>query len=94
VKEAALKSKKRPLEVDGVDQPRKTVRTNASRRRTADGSHASSTDPDYEMVEHSATIISEEEELSNVVRRAGNLQVSISHSGRSGRAVRLPTRFR
>jgi DDE superfamily endonuclease/Tc5 transposase DNA-binding domain len=93
-KEAAVQSKKRSLKGDGVDQPRKRVCTNASRTQNADNSHLPSRKPDYPMAQHSGPTISEIEEVPNVVRGGRKLGVSISHPGRFGRAIRLPTRFR
>jgi hypothetical protein len=94
VKEAAVQSKKRSLEEDRVDQPQKRVRTNASRIRNATNSHPSTGKSDFTIVQHSARTISEEEEASSAVRVEKEVEVPISHSGRFGRTIRLPTRFR
>jgi hypothetical protein len=94
VKVATVQLKKRALKEDKVDQPPKRVCTNASRKRNTVNSYTSSSKSDCVMVQHSGTTNSEEKEASNVVREGRKLEVSISQSGRFGRTVRLPTRFR
>ena len=68
--------------------------TNASRRRSVNNSYTLSTESDYIIVQPLGSIITEEEEASSVVRIARESEVVISYSGRFGRTVRLPTRFR
>jgi hypothetical protein len=94
VKAAIVQLKKRALEEDEVDQPSKRVRTNASRKRNAANSHTSSSKSDCTIVQHSGATNSERNEASNVVHKGRKLEVTILQSGRFGRAVRLPTRFR
>ena len=93
-KVAAVQSKKRSLEEDVVEQPRKRVRTNASRVRSAATSHVSSIELDTRTVQDSARTISRTD-----LNRSGYNTPDLSEgliltSQRSGRAVRLPTRFR
>ena len=94
LKEAATQSKKRSLADDAGDRPQKRVRTNASRTRTAPNSRPASSKLDTAIAEHSATPISEEGEAPSVVQKGRKLEVPISQFGRSGRTIRLPTRFR
>ena len=92
--ETAAQSKKRSLKDEVVNQPRKRARTSAARTQTAANPLAALTKLDSALAEHSGTSISEEEDDSNIVQKGRELRVSISQSGRFGRAVRLPTRFR
>ena len=94
MKETAAQSKKRPLEEVTVDRPQKRVRTDAPRTRTAANSHHSSSKRGKVMAGHSATPISEEEEAPDNVQKGRKLMVPISQSGRFGRTIQLPTRFR
>ena len=94
MKETTIHSKKRSLEEEVVNQPQKRVRTNTSWVRTAPNSHHSSIKGDNKLVEHSATPILKEQENLNIVQKERKLRVPISESGRFGRTVRLPTRFR
>src|ERR1700755_1538132 len=94
VKVATVRLKKRALEEDKVDQLSKRARTNASRKRNAANSHTSSSKSDCAIVQHSDATHSEGNGALNIVHEGNTLGVSILQSGRFGRTVRLPTRFR
>ena len=93
-KAAAVQSKKRLLEEDEVDHPRKRVRTTTSRRRNADSTRDSNIGLNTGSVQHSTRAILDQLENASAVRQADHSEDLFSYSGRSGRAVRLPTRFR
>jgi DDE superfamily endonuclease len=93
-KQAAVKSKKRSLEEDEVDQPQKRVRTSASRMRNVGNSRASSIGPNTRTVQQSTRTISNIERSFDAVFEDVQSEDPISRSERSGRAIRLPTRFR
>lgn len=93
-KQAAVQLKKRSLEESEVDQPRKRVCTTASRTRSEGNSRASSMEPNTRMIKQSGRTISDTERSFEVVREDMQSEDPISHSGRSGREIRLPTRFR
>ena len=91
---AAAHSKKRSLEEVESSRPRKMVRTDASRIRSAAPSRASSIVRDTRAVQDLARPISRSD-----LDRSGQNSLELSEdpiliSQRSGRAVRLPTRFR
>jgi hypothetical protein len=67
---------------------------NASRMQNAGNSHASSIKSNTRTVQQSTRTISADKESSNVVRREMRLGGPISYLERSGRAIRLLTRFR
>jgi DDE superfamily endonuclease/Tc5 transposase DNA-binding domain len=94
LKETARELKKRSLEDQVVDRPPKRVRTHTSRTRTASKSHLISTTLEDEMVEGVATPNAEDEKDLNEVQRGRKSNMLVSQSGRFGRTVRLPTRFR
>jgi hypothetical protein len=94
MKQATVRSKKRSLEEDEVDQPRKRVRTTASRTRNADNSRDSSIRPHTRIVQQLPRTISDTERGVDAEQKDMQLKDLISYSERSGRAVRLPTRFR
>lgn len=58
-KKAALKSKKRSLTEDKVDQPRKRIRTTASRTRNVGDSRASSMGSNTKIVQRLTRTISD-----------------------------------
>ena len=58
-KKVVIQSKKRSLEEDEVDQPRKRMRTTASRIRNTGNSHASSIEPHIRTVPQSTRTISD-----------------------------------
>ncbi len=93
-KKATVQSRKRSLEEDEVDQPQKRPCTNASRIRSTGNSRASSIQVDTRVAQQSIRTISQSENRSEGVQQEIEVDGQISHSGRSGRAVRLPTRFR
>jgi hypothetical protein len=93
-KEIVVQSKKRPLEEDEVEQPQKRPRTNASRVRNADNSRASSIKPNTRVAKQSTRTISGTEKEVEGRDKEFQSEEQFSHSGRSGRSVRLPTRFR
>ena len=93
-KEANVRVKKRLLEEDGVDRPRKRMRTSASRTPNTSDSRASSIGPSTRVPKKSTRTISNAEIPTNVVNHGVQSEGLISQVGRSGRAVRLPTRFR
>jgi hypothetical protein len=93
-KEATVQSKKRVIEDDEVDQPQKRVRTTASRIRTAVNSRGSSIGPSTRVLKQSIRTIANAKTAANVVNQGVQIEHPISQFGRSGRAVRLPTRFR
>jgi DDE superfamily endonuclease/Tc5 transposase DNA-binding domain len=93
-KKAAVQSKKRSLEQDEVDQPQKRARTTAFRMRYASNSRVSSTKSDSAMTQRTTDRISQAREGLGVVDEAMKVDGPISHSERSGRTIRLPTRFR
>jgi hypothetical protein len=94
LKAATVRIKKRSLKEDGVDRPQKRVRVNASRTQNAGESSASSIRPATRIAQQSTCTTPESEAGSVGENREVQLEEVISHSGRSGRAVRLPTRFR
>ena len=93
-KKATVRSKKRSLEEDRVDQPQKRVRTNTSPIRNAGNSRASSTNVNTGMAQRVTRMISNKEEAFHDVQEGPQSEDPISQFGRSGRAIRLPTRFR
>ena len=93
-KQAAIQSKKRPLEDNKVDQPRKRVHMITSHMCNAEDSHTSSIGPNTKTVKQSSRTISDTERSFDVIGQDKQLEDPILHSGRSGRAIRLPTRFR
>lgn len=93
-KETVVRSKKRPLEEDEIEQPQKRPRTNTSRVRNAGNSRASSIKPDTRIAKQSTRTISTVEKQSEGTGREFQSEEQFSHSGRFGRAVRIPTRFR
>ena len=94
LKQNIVQSKKRSLEEDEVDRPQKRARMTASRIRNAGAAPRSTTGSISRVVQPSARTISSPAESSSNVRVAEQLKGPILHSERSGRAVRLPTRFR
>ena len=94
VKAAAVRPKKRALEEDEVDQSRKRARTDASRTRSVASSRASSVKSNTRIVQRPARTVSDRERSSSTEGKDVLSEDPISHSERSGRAIRLPTRFR
>ena len=91
---AAVQLKKRSLEEDKVDRPQKKVRTTASHVRSAASSRAPTIVHDTTVGQDLSRSISWSE-LARSEQGAPELSEDpISVSQRSGRAVRLPTRFR
>ena len=74
--------------------PRKRVCSAASRRRTVRESHSSDTDSDNTTEQHQNCTISATGAASRTNGRENRAVGMISRSGRSGRAIRLPTRFK
>jgi ABC-type uncharacterized transport system involved in gliding motility auxiliary subunit len=70
------------------------MRITASRTRTAVNSHASSTVLSTRVLKQSTCTISNAEIATNVVNQDVQLESLISQFRRSGRAIRLLTRFR
>ena len=93
-KERIVQSKKRALEDEAVDRPSKRVRTDQSRMRTASNPRTASRKLNSTVVKQPTTAVTEEEEVVDIVQKRKKLGVPISQSGRFGRAVQLPTRFR
>jgi hypothetical protein len=93
-KQALVRSKKRSIEEDEVDQPRKRVRTTAPRTRDAGDSHTTSMGLNTGVVQQSSRTISNTERGSAAIDQGIQSEELVSHFGRSGRAIRLPTRFR
>jgi hypothetical protein len=86
--------KKRSLEDARVDQPRKRVRTNASRTRNLGNSRASSIGVITEIAQQATRTISSFETASSSFYEGMQSDGQLSQFGRSGRTIRLPTRFR
>jgi hypothetical protein len=93
-KQATAKLKNRSLREETVDQPRERVPITASCVGNTSNSHDSSMEPNTRMVKQSTRIILDTERISEVVHQDTQSEELILHSERSGRAVRLPTRFR
>ena len=96
-KEAKLSTarlKKRSLEEDEENRPRKRVRIDASRIRSAAPSRASSIVYDTRTIQSLTAKISSSTRTESAVRTADQLEDPILISQRSRRALRLPTRFR
>jgi hypothetical protein len=89
-----IRSKKRSFKEDKINQPQKRVRTTVSRTRNADNSRDSSIRPHTGIVQQLPRTISDTERGVNAEQKDMQLKDLISYSERSGRAVRLPTRFR
>ena len=97
VKEAkltAVQSKKRSLEEDEVDRPQKRVRTTTSRTRSAAPSRAFSIVRGTRAVQDLACTVSRSDMDRSEQNSPELSEDPILISQRSGRAVRLPTRFR
>ena len=94
LKQVIVQSKKRSLEEDEVDRPQKRARITTSRIRNAGATPKSTTGPHSRIVQSSARTISSTAESSSNVRVVEQSEGPILHSERSGRAVRLPTRFK
>ena len=93
-KKRSVQSKKRALEDDEVDQPQKRVRMSVSLTRNAGDSHASSIRLNTRVLKQSTYIISNAKTALNDIHEGVQSEDPISQFGRSGRAIRLPTRFR
>ena len=70
------------------------MRLTVSLTHNAGNSHDSSMEPNTGVTKQSTRTTSDTERGSEGVGREFQLEELISHSERSGRAVRLPTRFR
>ena len=93
-KKTAVQSKKRALEEREENQPKKRVRTDPSRSRNAADSHGSRRKLDSTVVDQSSRTIAGAEHVLGGRSGGNESEVSISQSGRMGRTVRLPERFR
>jgi hypothetical protein len=93
-KQAIVRSKKRPLEEDEVDRPQKTVRISTSRTRNAGDSRDSSIGRSNRTAQKTPCTASNIEAASSDIHHGLQSEKTISQFGRSGRAIRLPTRFR
>ena len=92
--QASVRSKKRLLEDDGVDQPQKRVRLCASSTRNAGSSRVSSARAGNRTPQHNTQAVLGVERAFNDLDEGTQSEEAISHIVRSGRAIRLPTRFR
>jgi hypothetical protein len=77
-----------------MDQPRKRVHITASCTRNADNSRDSSMRPHIRIVQQLPRTISDTERGVDAEQKDMQLKDLISYLERSGRAVRLLTRFR
>jgi hypothetical protein len=93
-KKRSVQSKKRALKDDGVDQPQKRVRMTVSLTRNAGDSHASSIGLNTRVPKQSTCMISNAKKALNDIHEGVQSEDPISQFGRSGRAIRLPTRFK
>jgi hypothetical protein len=93
-KQSIVQLKKRSLEEEGEDRPQKRVRTSASRVRHARNSCASSTILGTRTVQRAPRTMYTVETTSSDSGEGRESEDAISQFGRSGRAIRLPTRFR
>jgi hypothetical protein len=94
VKKRGVQSKKRALEEDEVDQPQKRVRLTVSLTRDAGNSRASSIGLNTRVPKQSTYMILNTQTALNDVHKGVQSEDPVSQFGRSGRAIRLPTRFR
>ena len=93
-KQATAKLQHRSLREETVCQPRERVHKTASCVGNASNSHDSSIRPNTRIVKQSTRTILDTETISKVVHQDTQSEEVILHSERSGRAVRLLTRFR
>jgi hypothetical protein len=93
-KQATAKLQHRSLREETVNQPRERVHKTVSCVGNASNSHDSSMEPNTRIVKQSTRTILNTETISEDVHQDAQSEELILHSERSGRAVRLPTRFR
>ena len=93
-KQATAKLQHWSLREETVCQPRERVHKTASYVGNVSNSHDSSMEPNTRIVKQPARAILDTETISEVVHQDAQSEELILHSERSGRAVRLPTRFR
>jgi hypothetical protein len=93
-KKVSVRSKKRALEEDEVDQLRRRVRITVSLTRNAGHSRASSIVLNTRVLMQSNCMISSAETALNDVHEGMHSEDPVSQFMRSGRANRLPTKFR
>jgi hypothetical protein len=93
-KKRGAQSKKRALEEDEVDQPQKRVRLTVSLTRDAGNLHASSIGLNTRVPKQSTCMTTNTQTVLSDAHKGVQSEDPISQFGRSGRAIRLPTRFR
>ena len=93
-KKRGAQSKKRALKEDEVDQPQKRVRLTVSLTREAGNLRASSIGLNTRVLKQSTCMTTNAQTSLNDVHKGIQSEDPISQFGRSGRAIRLPTRFR
>ena len=86
--------KKRSLEDQAVERPMKRVRTASSRTRSATGTHVATTTLKTGTIENSEASSSRAKRGMRVVQKGKEVIVPEFESERTGRIIKLPTRFR
>jgi hypothetical protein len=93
-KAVPFQSRKRPIEDDEGGQPQKRLYTDAIRMRHKHDPSISTQKSASSSIKRTTSRIPQAKQVLNDVQSQGERDGPISHSERSGRTIRLPTRFR